>query len=305
MAELLATVGDSEAWHADWRELLLAMAWRGLRADLIWADAPYSEKTHGGHDDGAMTANRAKKWASRQSATSGARAWNARYSSGESVERRRINYDAWTPRDVREFVAGWAPFCAGWFVTITDHVLEPHWSHALRRAGLYVFAPIAYVAPGSRVRMVGDGPPTWCNYVVHARVRSRAMARWATAEARAARGDAPALLGAYVLPPGEGGSGKLDVVGGKPDWLHEAVIIRYSAPGGLVVDATAGGGGAGRAAMKLERRAIVGDVLREHAELCAAALREGDEGRERAAAYLPSAPRPEQVALPFAVRGRA
>ena len=299
MAELLLATDDgSEAWYAHWGELALALAWREMRADLIWVDAPYSARTHCGHNRGVMTAAKARAWAKRALANGARQAPRDVAHALQQGERRRITYDAWTPRDVRAFVRTWAPLCAGWFVTITDHVLAPWWSRALARAGLYVFSPIAYVASGSRVRMTGDGPPTWCCTVIHARVRTRSMARWGTAEARAARGDAPPLLGAYVLPQGEGG--RLDVVGGKPPWLHEAIVTRYSAPDGLVVDPCAGGGGAGVAAVRHGRRAIVGDVLRGHADLSEEALRSA-RPITRATAIRPR--RVEQGLLNFGVPG--
>jgi len=206
---------------------------------------------------------------------------------------------------------------------VTDHVLAPVWSYYLRKSGRYVFPPMSYVAEGSRARFDGTGPPLWSCVMVYApptqidpwyddgeedeeppsewilvaRPR-KGFPRWATTEARE-RDGRPTLPGSYVLPPGEGmgHTKRMAVVGGKPDWLHRSIVSQYSAPGALVVDPVGGGGGAGKAAIQLGRRAIVGDVLREHAELCAAALHEGVRLRDEAAAYLPPAPRVEQMAL--------
>lgn len=300
MAELLATVDGSEAYHADWRELLAILIARGTCVDLLWCDTPYSEKTHKGHD--ASSDERAAYWAEnsmiegridpRTGSDRGAS--DARYEA-KAGGRRAINYDPWTPADVHEFVAAWAPVTRGWFVTITDHVLAEHWSSALEDAGLYAFVPQPCTRPGARFRKCGDGPPSVTEWIVMARPRDRYFAHWNTTAARAARGNARPMPGYYWPPPG--GDRRRDVVGGKPDWLHADIVGDCSARGGLVVDPTAGGGGAGRMAIQLGRRAILGDALREHADLCAAALREGAGLRDAARAYLPPPPRAEQIAL--------
>jgi hypothetical protein len=161
--------------------------------------------------------------------------------------------------------------------------------------------PGAYVAPDEADQEFIDGEPV-CDVGMCESCDTRRIAAHGPHMISAPRE-------AYVLPPGEGTSGKrMAVVGGKPDWLHEQIVLGYSNPGGLVVDPCGGGGGAGRAALKLGRRAILGDSLRAHAELCAAALREGKAERERiereaaaAVAYMPPPVRDEQAVLPFEV----
>jgi site-specific DNA-methyltransferase (adenine-specific) len=59
------------------------------------------------------------------------------------------------------------------------------------------------------------------------------------------------------------------VVGGKPLWLMERLVEDYSRPGDLVVDPCCGAGTTLLAALRTGRRAIGGDVLREHAEIAA------------------------------------
>ena len=134
----------------------------------------------------------------------------------------------------------------GWFVSLTDHVLSPAWEAALAEAGRYVFAPLPYVAPGSRVRLLGDGPSNWTTWIVVARPRTAEMAKWGT------------LAGAYVLPPGM--KVNLPVIGGKPIWLGCALVRDYSRPGDLVVDPCCGAGTFGVAALREGRRAILGDI---------------------------------------------
>jgi site-specific DNA-methyltransferase (adenine-specific) len=221
----------------DWRSLLDVVS----ECDALIVDAPYSERTHAGHDDGTAMENRQR------------RAHKCADATRQISDRRKINYGAWSPDDVRDFVDAWSPRTRGWLVSITDHVLIPAWSSALEAAGRYVFSPIAYVAPGSRVRLTGDGPAQWSCWIVVARPRLREFLSWG------------ALPGAYVLPEGHGG--KLPVVGGKPLWLLSRLVEDYSRPGDLVVDPCCGAGTTLVAALRSGRRAIGGDINPEHAEL--------------------------------------
>lgn len=226
MSQQLAAVHN-----LSWRDLLA----RVPECDALIVDAPYSERTHAGHDDG-------KGWAR----TDG-KGWDP------ACERRKINYGAWSVADVSAFVEAWHPRTRGWIVTITDHVLAPVWADELDSEGRYVFAPMPFVAPGSRVRLTGDGPSSWTCWIVVARPRSREFASWGT------------LPGAYVLPEGQGG--RLPVVGGKPLWLMERLVEHYSRSGDLVCDPCCGAGTTLVAALRQGRRAIGGDISAEHADL--------------------------------------
>lgn len=216
--------------NLDWRALLAHVP----ECDALIVDAPYSEKTHSGH--GTM-----ERWGTPTPPS---------YDGGE---RREINYAAWSDVEVQAFVREWSSRTRGWFVSITDHVLVPAWSAALEGGGRYVFAPLPFVAPGSRVRLAGDGPSSWTCWVIVARPRTKQFSTWGT------------LPGAYVLPPGQGGA--LPVVGGKPLWLMSQLVEHYSRPGDLVVDPCCGAGTTLVAALRSGRRAIGGDVSAEHAEL--------------------------------------
>ncbi len=219
---LLAEQDGASVYHADWRSLLDVVA----TCDLLCTDTPYSAKTQKGHN-GAICDDM----------------------------RRSISYAAWTVADVNTFVESWSPRTAGWFVTITDTSLAPAWAAALEKAGRYVFAPLPFVAPGSTVRLSGDGPSSWTTWIIVARPKTRSMAKWGT------------LPGAYILPAGQGSD--LPVVGGKPIWLMQRLIEDYSRPGDLVVDPCCGAGTTAVAAIRAGRRAVAGDVLRAHADLAA------------------------------------
>lgn len=230
---LLAQHADAEVHHCDWRSLADVVRERG-GCDALIVDAPYSERTHAGHD-----------------ASAGGHLGEGR----DTCERRSINYAAWSSTDVRSFVDEWSPLTRGWIVTVTDHALAPEWAVALELTGRYVFAPLAFVAPGSRVRLSGDGPSQWATWIVVARPREVTFSRWGT------------LPGAYVLPPGH--AERMEVTGGKPLWLMERLVEDYSRPGDLVVDPCCGAGTTLVAAQRTGRKSIGGDVLREHAELAA------------------------------------
>lgn len=244
-AELLATHADAQVYHASWRELLDVLPRRedGTVCDALIVDAPYSERVHAGHDSGVHDGDVYQGRRSKGTASSG---------------RRKLSYSSWGTEEVDAFVDGWAPRTSGWLASITDHVLAPSWAAALERSGRYVFAPIAFTEPGSRVRLSGDGPSSWTTWIVVARPRNRDFQRWGT------------LPGAYVLPPGH--SERMQVVGGKPLWLMERLVEDYSRPGDLVIDPCAGAFTAGRACQLTGRRFVGGDAMLEHAEIGARRL---------------------------------
>ena len=209
-----------------------------VACDALIVDAPYSERTHSGHDSGSASTTDA---------------------------RRSLDYRAWTARDVDAFVDAWSSRTRGWMVSITDHELAPAWAAALERAGRYVFSPLAYVAPGSRVRIVGDGPAQWSCFIVVARPRSSAFAKWGS------------LPGAYVIPAGHNDrrNNAGGVVGGKPAWLMRSLVRDYSRPGDLVCDPCAGGGTTLLAALTEGRRAVGAEMMPEHFEIAQARLARG------------------------------
>lgn len=172
--------------------------------------------------------------------------------SGAPTERRAIEYGGWAPDDVRAFTDHWSPRTRGWFVTITDHTLARDWSVALEDAGRYVFAPLPWFAPGSRVRLAGDGPSSWTCWIVVARPRTgehqdgTRWTKWGT------------LPGGYAIT-----SDRLSpVVGAKPLALMRALVRDYTRPGDLVCDPCAGGATTGRAC-QLEGRRFIGAEMDE------------------------------------------
>lgn len=212
------TFGDGaiELRVGRWQEALADVA----SVDVLITDPPYSERTHAGHDTGTRDANAVAKAVGR-------RKGDGSLITVARASRRALGYECWTADDVAAFVAAWAPSTRGWFVAITDHVLAPVWESALEAADRYVFAPLQFMAPGSRVRIGGDGPALWSTTIVVARPRNRSFQQWGS------------LPGGYVLPSGQNATRA--VIGGKPLWLMQALIRDYSRPGDLVCDPCAGG----------------------------------------------------------------
>ena len=206
--------------------------WQDALADVTTCDAvicdpPYSAAMHEGHNKGS---------ASNESIPQPA------------VTRRHIEYTGWTPDDVRAFVDAWAPRCRGWFVAFTSHDLVADYTAALEAHDRYVFAPLPFFSPGSRVRLSGDGPSSWTCWIVVARPRREPFSKWGT------------LPGGYMVPPER----SMEVVGGKPLALMAAIVRDYSEPGDLIVDPFCGSGTTALAAAMEGRRCITSEEKPEH-----------------------------------------
>lgn len=226
-------------YHCDFATLAAAMREAGTVADALIVDAPYSERTHAGHDDGTASANRMAHFASTRGGQQKDRAYAARKAARGATHRETLDYAAWDGEDVSAFVRAFAPSVRGWICSLTDHALAGAWEVAMVGAERYVFSPLACVESGSRVRLGGDGPSQWSTWLVTSRPRTREWQSWGT------------LPGAYV-----GTSEKKPITGGKPLWLMRAIVGDYSRPGDLVLDPCAGGGTTLVAAVELGRRAI-------------------------------------------------
>lgn len=197
-------------YHGDSREVLPTLG----AVDHVITDPPFSERTHKGADAGARP-------------------------GVDGANRKPLGYLPWVPDDARQYVAAATLLCAGWIVTMTDHTLAPTISDALSAAGRYVFAPLPYYAPGSTVRLSGDGPCSWTTWIVTA--RTAALSRWGT------------LPGGYTAKPGWLGTERM---GGKPLPLMEEIVSDYSREGETILDPFAGSGTTLVAGKRLGRKAI-------------------------------------------------
>lgn len=213
--------------------------------DAIICDPPYGARTHEGND--ASAAGHGGRWTDSNGTVRPTR-----------TTRRALAYDLWMPSDVRGFVDAWAPRCGGWFVAFTSHDLVPAYIDALESVSRYVFAPLPFYSPGSRVRLSGDGPSSWTCWIVVARPKTREFATWGT------------LPGGYMHPPED-----CAVVGGKPLGLMRAIVRDYSRPGDLVCDPFVGSGTTLLAAVMENRRAVGAEEKPEHFEIARKRLARG------------------------------
>jgi site-specific DNA-methyltransferase (adenine-specific) len=192
------------------------------RVDAVITDPPYGARTHVGHDGAAENGRAARM-------------------KDPGKLSRTINYAAWSNEQAADAAQQWSAVAAGWVVVMSDHELARAWEASLEASGRYVFAPIPFVAPGSRIRLAGDGPSSWTVWLTVARPKTREMQHWGT------------LQGAYVLPQG---CADKSFVGGKPPWLMRELIDDYSRPGDLILDPCCGSGTTAIAARDMGRRCI-------------------------------------------------
>lgn len=262
-------MSDGPIYHCGHAELAAMLASSGEKVDLLCVDAPYSAKTHKGHHTGVAGCSCVGHrhvgspcaWVGDGTAPCSChrppgKKW-MRASSRPDTDngRRDIDYDHWTPDDVRAFVALWAPLCRGWIVSLTDDVLFPAWRDALADADLTTFQDVPVIIRGMTVRLAGDGPSSWG---IHCAVaRPKKLSKWGT------------LDGGYTVA-----AEKCAVVGGKPLNLMRALVRDYSRPGDLVCDPCVGGGTT-LVAARLEGRRVIGcDVDEERARLASDRLAE-------------------------------
>ena len=217
--------------------------------DAIICDPPYGARTHEGHD-GSTSIRSRSGWTRSDGYTE--KPWNP------SSKRRSINYLGFTYADAHAFVASWMPRCRGWFVAMTSHDLVSAYTDALEAADRYVFAPLPFFSPGSRVRLSGDGPSSWTCWIVVARPRSEEFHHWGT------------LPGGYVHPPEA-----CEVVGGKPLGLMRAIVRDYSRPGDLVCDPFVGSGTTALACAIEGRRFVGAEEKPEHHAIATKRLSRG------------------------------
>jgi hypothetical protein len=247
-----------EIWHGDSLNAAEVEAiMQGRKAQLLNVDAPYSEKTHAGHDAATNMRN-----GYRSKTPDGA------YSQRHASENMKpIAYAHWTAVDVAAFTDVWSQHVTGWWCSTTDDQLAPVWGACMGSRGLYTFAPLAWVEVGSRVRLVGDGPSNWTCWLVVGRPRRKPYSNWGT------------LRGAYVLPAENHQNRHERITGGKSIPGTVQLIEDYSRTGELVVDPCLGGGTTVLAAAMCGRQCIGIERDLERAQLCAELMRNGGRAK--------------------------
>lgn len=200
-------IGNQRLILGDCLQVMPTLGW----FDAVVTDPPYSERTHKGHDAGAQEGR-------------------------DGAKRATLGYGSLTEETATDLANHFARLCTGWTVWMTDHILAPAISSALERAGRYVFAPLPFHQPGRSVRLSGDGPSSWTDWIIVS--RTAAQMRWGT------------LRGGYIA--GEGWADKRRM-GGKPLPLMLQVIDDYTRLGQTVLDPFLGGGTTAVACERLGR----------------------------------------------------
>lgn len=203
-------IGRARLILGDCREVLPTL--EGV--DHIITDPPYSERTHSSHDEQSQERR-------------------------DGADARTLGYSALTEDEAKKLV-GLFHNCPGWVVWLTDGELATFIRRAFDGLGRTTFAPLPYHHPGRSVRLAGDGPSSWTDWIVVS--RTKAQKNWGT------------LRGGYVAGPGWDDKERM---GGKPTRLMRLIVGDYSRPGETVCDPFMGAGTTGVAAV-LEGRNFIG-----------------------------------------------
>lgn len=204
-------IGNATLYLGDCIEILPTLC----KVDAVITDPPYSERTHAGHD------------------------LISRGATSDAAIRSKLGYHALTEADVIELSRAYAEVCDGWVVWMTDHMLAPVIARELQGRGRYVFAPLPFFQAGRSVRISGDGPCSWTDWIVAS--RTKAQVKWGT------------LPGGYIAGAGWNDKARM---GGKPTLLMEALVSDYSRSGQTVLDTHMGAGTTGVACMRTGRKFI-------------------------------------------------
>ena len=242
-------IGDATLYLGDCREVLPTLP----KVDAVITDPPYSARCHSGHDEGAHEAR-------------------------DGSIRSGLGYAALTLEDVAHFARAYVEASVGWVVWMTDSDLAVPVRTALEGGGLCAFAPLPFFHPGRSVRLAGDGPSSWTDWIVVA--RTKAVRKWGT------------LPGGYVAGPGWNDKARM---GGKPTALMEALVTDYSRPGDLVLDSHMGAGTTGVACMRTGRRFIGCEVEPDAFDLSCRRIEQAYKQRPLFEAEPP--PKPMQLGL--------
>jgi site-specific DNA-methyltransferase (adenine-specific) len=203
-------IGGATLYLGDCREILPTLG----KVDAVVTDPPYSARTHKGHDLGA---------ASRR----------------DGADRLPLGYAALSNEDCYALAGLFCDITQGWIVWMHDHTLAPSIHSALSNAGRYVFAPLPYFHAGRSVRLTGDGPSSWTDWITVARTSKQL--RWGT------------LPGGYVATDGWNDKARM---GGKPTRLMSCLVTDYSKLGNVVCDPFMGAGTTGVACAREGRRFV-------------------------------------------------
>jgi site-specific DNA-methyltransferase (adenine-specific) len=214
-------------YHGDHRSIDI-----DVHVDAVITDPPFSERTHKDNDASA----------------------NGHLGAGKDLcKRREIGYSWLTEEDVIELCARISKWNPAWSVVFTDHTLAPVYWREFTLLGRYCFAPLPFYSPGRSVRLSGDGPSSWTDWIIPS--RTAAASRWGT------------LPGGYVYRKDAS-----ERVGSKPLALMKAIVSDYTASSGMIIDPYMGSGTTLVAAKNLGCKAIGIEIEERYCEIAAKRL---------------------------------
>lgn len=199
-------IGRARLILGDAREILPS-----ITCDHIITDPPYGLGTHEQHD--ARTARRS-----------------------DGANARQLGYAGLSPDDVAALLPVMSAATEGWIVWFTNFDLSPCVQAQMKALGRTTFPALPYFHAGRSVRLAGDGPSSWTDWILVSRTAKHK--HWGT------------LRGGYVAGPGWDDKERM---GGKPTRLMELVVSDYSRPGEVVCDPFMGAGTTGVACHKTGR----------------------------------------------------
>jgi site-specific DNA-methyltransferase (adenine-specific) len=211
VAQRVEIIGRATLIQADCRDVLPLLG----RLPHVLTDPPYSDRTHTAHDGQSQRRR-------------------------DGADARQLGYAALTETAAAQLAAQLHGGCDGWIVWLTDSELATFIRRQFDALGRTTFAPLPYHHPGRSVRLAGDGPSSWTDWIVVS--RTKAQKDWGT------------LRGGYVAS--EGWNDK-ERMGGKPTRLMQLLVADYSRPGELICDPFMGSGTTGVACAK-EGRDFIG-----------------------------------------------
>lgn len=244
-------IGNARLIHGDCRDVLPNLA----TVDAVITDPPYSARCHEVHDAGAAK-------------------------SRDNADRQAIGYQPMTIDDVEYLTKQYARVCSGWVVWMTDSELATIVRSAMERAGRCAFAPLPFYQPGRSVRLSGDGPCSWTDWIVVA--RTKAQMKWGT------------LPGGYVAGPGWNDKQRM---GGKPTKLMDALVSDYSRIGDVVLDSHMGAGTTGVSCVRMGRKFVGIEIDRYAFDL--ACIRIENAQRQEPLIPIARTEKPTQEAMEF------
>lgn len=227
-------------YHGDYRDVLPHLE----QADHVICDPPYSEKTH--------TNVRSRRM--------GANDRGGRY--GADLRRQvDLGFEHITPDDMGFLAGEFARLAKRWVLVFSDVESDHLWRAQLVGAGLDYVRTGAWIKRGSTPQFSGDRPATGFEAITIAHQPGRK--RW-NGGGKHGLWDVPIVLNRARAEKSE----RVHPTQ-KPEVLMRHLVVDFTDPGELILDATAGAGATGVAAKSEGRRAVLIEQDEAHCESAA------------------------------------